>query len=186
VAASVTVVTPSLPSRGDMLAEAMATVTCQTMAPIAHAISVDHGRRGPAAVRNDLLAGVTTEWVAFLDDDDLLDESHLEILVTAGYRADAAVVVPYCRFGGPSIPPRYCNQVYDRAALADHGIFPITVLAKTEAIRRAGCFGGERYEDWALWNRMADQGAFFLVVPEETWTYRLGHGDHRTHGVNVA
>jgi hypothetical protein len=169
-----------------VLAEAMATVAWQTMPPVAHLIGVDHGARGPAAVRNELLTGVTTEWVAFLDDDDLLDASHIEILHGVAHRADATVVVSYCRFAGTPIPPRYCNRPYDREALRRHGIFPITVLVKTEAIRRAGCFGDERYEDWALWNRMADQGAFFLTVPEETWTYRLDRADHRTHGVNVA
>lgn len=183
--APITVVTPSLPTRSEMLAEAMATVMWQTMPPTAHLVGVDFAMRGPAAIRNELLAGVQTEWVAFLDDDDLLDEHHIERLAIAGLHADATVVVPYCRFSGETIPDRYCNQPYDRHALADHGIFPITVLAKTEAIRRAGCFGGERYEDWCLWNRMADQGAFFLTVPEQTWTYRLGHGN-RTHGVNVA
>jgi hypothetical protein len=181
----VTVITPSLPSRGDLLAEAMATVAWQTAPPTAHMVGVDYGMRGPAAVRNELLAGVRTEWVAFLDDDDLLDDIHLETLLTAGHHADAAVVVPHCRFVGEVIPEKYCNRSFDRGALRQHGIFPITVLARTEAIRRAGCFGPERYEDWSLWNRMADQGAFFLVVPEKTWTYRLGHGN-RTHGVNVA
>jgi glycosyltransferase involved in cell wall biosynthesis len=168
-----------------MLAEASLSVLAQTVPPVAHLVGIDAFGQGPSVIRNHLLRSVATEWVAFLDDDDLLDENHLEVLLEHGNRADADVVIPYCRFSDQDIPPKYCNREYDREALRQHGIFPITVLARTDAIRLAGYFGSERYEDWALWNRMADMGAFFMVVPEVTWTYRLGHGN-RTHGVNVA
>ena len=176
----VTVVTPSLPSRSDLLGEAMASVAAQTLsAP--HLIAVDHRGEGPAPLRNRLLAATGTKWVAFLDDDDLLDPCHLEELVLAGERAAADVVIPWCRFEGGSIPVGYYNVPYDRATLRRHGIFPITVLAKTTAILAGGGFRPEdRYEDWSLWNRMADQGRFFLTVNRVTWTYRMGRADHRT------
>jgi glycosyltransferase involved in cell wall biosynthesis len=172
----VTVVTPSLPERARMLSEAVESVGRQTRPPVAHLVGVDTQRRGPAMIRNQLLAAVETEWVAFLDDDDLLKPDHLELL--AGHDAD--VVIPYCEFDGPPLPPRYCNQPFNRDKLEQHGIFPITVVARTAVIREAGCFGPERYEDWALWNRLADSGARFEVIPTVTWTYRTAHEMRRT------
>ena len=174
----VTVITPTIPGRERLLAECIASVQAQTR-PAAHAIGLDFNRRGPAATRNSLLKAVSTPWVAFLDDDDLIDPHHVETLLSASDGAD--VVIPYCRFDGRSLPLRYCNRAYDRATLARHGIFPITVLARTSAVRAAGGFPtGERYEDWSMWNTMADLGSVFRVVPETTWTYRLDGVDHRT------
>lgn len=182
----VTVVTPSLPSRAGLLAEACASVAGQDALPAAHLIGVDHAGRGPAEIRSELVAAAHTKWVAFLDDDDLLDPCHLALLHRVGEQADADVVIPYCRFDGDPLPARYCNQAYDRQALRERGIFPITVLVKTATVRRCGLFRPEdRYEDWALWNRVADWGGFFLVVPEVTWTYRTAGADRRTNGVNV-
>lgn len=174
----VTVITPSLPSREHMLKEAVDSVACQTLKANDHLIGVDWLNAGPAAVRNTLLEATTTEWVGFLDDDDILDRHHLDTLASAADRAD--VIGSYCRFSGDSIPAQFCNRPYDRKALRRHGIFPITVLARRQAVLAAGGFGQERYEDWALWNRMADQGCRFEIIPIVTWTYRLGHGNRTT------
>lgn len=164
-----------------MLADAMRSVAHQTLRPAVHTIAIDYYGFGPAAVRNDLLEGVLTPWVAFLDDDDILDPNHLEVLATTVDLNTVDVVISHCRFIGESIPPKYCNRPFDREALRIHGIFPITVLARRKAILDAGGFGDERYEDWALWNRIADNGGRFHVIPQVTWTYRLGHGN-RTYG----
>lgn len=172
----VTVVTATIPGREHMLQEAIASVDGQTIRPAYHFIYVDVDGDGPAVTRNRMLNDVETEWVAFLDDDDLLDPHHLDVL--GSLHAD--VRASYCRFSGEEIPAKFINRRYDRDVMRRHGIFGITVLARTDQIRQAGCFGSERYEDWALWNRMADDGCSFEVIPIETWTYRLGHGN-RTH-----
>lgn len=176
----ITVITPSLPSRSSMLAEAMESVAAQTVGDVCHLIQVDPYGVGPAVIRNALLYCADSEWVAFLDDDDVLDPDHLETLTSADLD-NLDVVIPHCRFSGEQIPAKFCNRPYDREALRRHGIFPIAVLARRLAILDAGGFSNERYEDWALWNRMADNGCRFEVIPRVTWTYRLGHGN-RTHG----
>jgi glycosyltransferase involved in cell wall biosynthesis len=178
----VTVITPSIPERSGLLAEAKATVVDQTLQPVVHLVAVDHDRQGPAAIRQQLLDATSTEWVAFLDDDDLLDPHHLHELVHRAAETAADVVIPRCRFDGPPLPTKYCNQPFDRARLAAHGIFPITVLARTSAVIGAGGFDpADRYEDWSLWNRMADRGARFVNLDLVTWTYRTGHADRRTN-----
>lgn len=178
--ADVTVITPSLPERSSMLAEAMQSVAGQTLQPAAHLIAVDWQGGQHAALRTALVRSALTEWVAFLDDDDLFDVGHLGILLSAARRG-ADVVIPHCRFDGPPLPPQYYNQPFDRETLRQRGIFPITVLARRLAILAAGGFRTEdRYEDWSLWNRMADDGARFVVVPRVTWTYRTGHPSRTT------
>jgi glycosyltransferase involved in cell wall biosynthesis len=180
--ADVTVITPSLPERAVMLAEAVASVNAQTHPPADHMIAVDHSGRGPALIRDQLLKVTRTEWVAFLDDDDLLDPDHLEVLLDLAQRERADVVYSWCRFEGPPLPAKYFNRRYQRETLRRHGIFPITVATRWSAIVDAGSFrADERYEDWELWNRMADQGARFAWTDRITWTYGRGHAC-RTEG----
>jgi hypothetical protein len=90
-------------------------------------------------------------------------------------------VVPWCRFAGRTIPRKYHNpRWFDRDALRAHGCFPITVLARAERVRAVGGFPDTRWEDWSMWNALADDGARFVVVPEVLWTYRLDGDGHRT------
>lgn len=175
----ISVVTPSLPSRADLLAECITSVDTQTVAAATHLIGVDTRREGPAAVRSRLITAVETEWVAFLDDDDVLDPWHFDVLTSAPV---ADVLIPHCRFDGEPLPRRYCNRPFDPDALKRHGIFPITVLARTQAVRDAGGFrSDERYEDWELWKRMAANGCTFEVIPIVTWTYRTTTSQRRTN-----
>lgn len=178
----VTVITASLPHRADLLAEAIGSVAAQTH-PVEHLISVA-AMRSVADARNGLVQGAGTEWVAFLDDDDLLDPGHIETLL--GHAGAADVVIPHCRFDGPALPDGYCNRPYDREALRAHGIFPVTVLARRRAVLGAGGFARQGWDDWALWNAMADAGCRFEVVPEITWTYRTATPARRTHALQVA
>lgn len=179
MAVDVTVITPTVPERAIFLGECIASVFSQTVTPVSHLIGMDLSRRGPAMVRSDLIAAATTHWVAFLDDDDLLDPDHLEVLVAASAGHD--VVGSYCRFDGPPLPDKYCNRRFDLRVLRQHGCFPITVLARRQAIIDADGFRpDDRYEDWSLWNRVADNGGTFLIVPRETWTYRTAHAGRRT------
>jgi len=178
---TIAVITPTIPERICELVDAMGTVADQTVPVTEHLIGVDYQRVGPAAVRNRLMAATLAEWVAFLDDDDLLDPDHLEILLS--HAADADVVIPYCRFEGTPLPAKFCNQKFSRGKLADHGIFPITVLARRSAILEVGGFWTtDRYEDWSMFNRLADRGGRFVVVPKATWTYRRTSAANRTDG----
>jgi glycosyltransferase involved in cell wall biosynthesis len=175
----VTVITATIDGREALLRECIASVSAQTRA-VGHIVALDWSRQGPAVVRNAALKSISSQWVVFLDDDDLLDPLFVETLMAHADNAD--VVIPWCRFSGRSIPRKYHNpRWFDREALRRHGCFPITCLVRTEAVRAVGGFPTEaRYEDHEMWNLMADNRARFTVVPQELWTYRLDGDGHRT------
>lgn len=180
----IAVVTPSIPARAQELSRAILSVNQQSLPPDEHLIGIDYNFIGPALIRNQLITATTCDWIAFLDDDDRLYPNHLEVL--SAFTDQADVIVPHCDFDGPPLPSKYYNQLYDRERLRKHGCFPVTVLARKEAMLTAGLFQAtDRYEDHQLWNRMADNKARFHVVPTITWTYRTLHPDRRTKGVYV-
>lgn len=187
--ASISVVTPTIPRRSFQLHLAMASVQAQDMLPTEHIVMVDTGYEigdpmGPAKLRNAAMRGCTQPFVAFLDDDDTMDVHHLSTLAHAMVEHDADLAYSYCRFDGPPLPPQYYNQPYEREVLRQHGIFPITVLARRAAMLDCEGFRDEdTYEDWSLWNRMADAGCVFTSVPEITWTYRTGHASRTTEAM---
>ena len=177
----VAVITPSLPRRHRLLAEAISSVAAQTI-PVEHLIYSDE-ILSVSEKRNRLIQCAGTEWVAFLDDDDLLDVRHIETLLEHASNAD--VVIPHCRFQGPPLPSPACcegfvNRPFNHADLKDHGIFAITVLARRQSILDVGGFPSGDLEDWRLWKTLANAGARFEVGPEVTWTYRTSGSDRRT------
>lgn len=175
---SITVLTPTIEGREAQLAEACASVQAQTMQASDHRVWCDGNRDGPARVRNWLLAETETEYVAFLDDDDILYPDHLSVLAKHIPGADLAFS---WHDAGPGVP-RYDS--WDASAYwtmrQGRNVIPVTVLAKTQSIREAGCFNAsDRYEDYQLWLRMLDLGMRFVCAPVVTWQYRISD-DGRT------
>ena len=196
----IAVLTPSLPERGELLAEAAASVRAQTLRPAVHAIAVDYENAGIGALLNRLARGTEAEWLARLDDDDLLQPSHLEVLSSAAEKAD--VVYSWCDVAPrvengvvPDLPAvleedRWLpNQDFDESRLRAGNYIPATTLvrrslwAELAGWREDGWrFGGERddparTEDWDFWLRALDAGARFVCVPRVTWTYRYHGGN---------
>lgn len=172
----VSVITPTLPTRTKMLGECIASVEAQTRPAFEHLIAVDIARRGPSATRNTLLAAATGDWIAALDDDDLLLPHYLERLV-----GDADIIYGFCEVTGKSMA---VNMEFDAQRLRDRSYIPVTSLIRTDLLRDLGgwrepseCPSG--FEDWDLYRRALDSGARFLCVPEVLWTYRF-HGGNRT------
>lgn len=177
---AVTVITPSLPGRIKQLAECMDSVAAQTW-PCVHLIRADVDRIGPALIRNQLLDQAQTDLVAFLDDDDLLDPEHVELLAAAIERSGADLAWSWHRTEGLGAPktPRPGNRASVLNLMyGGRNCIPITVVAKRAAIMEAGAFSPhDRYEDYALWMRMLTLGAEFELVRRETWTYRFLGGN---------
>lgn len=174
----IAVVTVALPERAAMLAENIASVSAQTLAPHAHLIGIDHARVGAVANLNRLARLAVDsgcDWVAQLADDDLADPCHLATL--AAHTDGADIVYPWCRVTGRPWNP---NQHFDAAALRQGNYIPATTLIRSDLIVQLGYWRSEAahgFEDWDFWLRALDVGARFVCVPTVTWTYRFWGGN---------
>ena len=184
--ADVTVIIPTVAPRAAMLQRALYSVDCQTLRPRTVIVEPDTNREGPAVVRNRALAKVKTEWVAFLDDDDVMLPHHLHTLWTAQQTTNADLVWPWFTVEGGSDPfPQHQGRQWNPA---DPHQIPITVLARTKALRTVGGFtpvgedagtdrlGHRMGEDWRLWLALSAAGYKFHHVDQTTWVWVHHHG----------
>lgn len=88
----ITVVIPTIPPREVLLRRALDSVAGATarmgqmygsMVPVDSIVVQDLARNGAAKTRHQGLLAVDTEWVAFLDDDDVMHPNHLTELMSA-------------------------------------------------------------------------------------------------------
>ncbi len=161
----VTVVTASLPERGKLLAQCVASVTAQTVPPVAHLIYVDHMRQGCTIATNKLVGAARTEWIATLADDDLFDADHLERLLEHGRGADVVYSPPRTIIGNVR------NEDPNQFAGPPPNI-PSTALIRRSMWMKAGGYSGYP-EDNVLWQKLLALGASFVRHPQITWTYRF-------------
>lgn len=160
----VTVVIPTIEGREELLRRAEASVKAQQVQPGFYTIQYDVERRGAAWARNQALTRVTTDWVAWLDDDDELLPNHLRVLVKAANTSRADLVFSYAEFVGGRDPLACCHNgrlIAEPLNVAfgpqqqvhmdtrggtlcpycgyERGNFiPITYIVKTEMARRVG------------------------------------------------
>ncbi len=190
--APITVAIPTIPPRaGTHLRQAVASVHSQTLQPAGGvAIATDMHHEGAAATRQKALDAVQTEWVAFLDDDDLMYPHHLSTLWHLARNTGAEFVWSW--FDGNDPFPQHRGRQMD---LADypHNMHhtTMTVMVRTELARAVGFTNHPDAtpdwpgEDWAfilgcgrvLIERHGVDGATrrFAHTPEITWHYRC-HG----------
>jgi glycosyltransferase involved in cell wall biosynthesis len=212
----VTVLIPTVgESRKEMLARAIASVEAQTV-PVELVVEEDteftgsFRPGGASTTRNRALERVQTEWVTFLDDDDTLYPDHVEHCLGCARENDADLVYPW--FDGPNssgilFAPKDGKPVTpeglefgeeQRECLMRDAewyggkdlwnFVPITVLVKTELVRKVGGFpicGTDEWphpncEDHGLWIKLLREGAKFAHLPERTWMYHV-HGKHLSH-----
>jgi glycosyltransferase involved in cell wall biosynthesis len=181
LAEGITVVIPTPPSREQQLGRAIASVAAQLLQPVETLVEPDWDREGPAIVRNRALAKVTTEWVAFLDDDDELYPNHLLALARFARLTPVDVVYPYFDCDGEDVI-RMFGVPFDPLLLERANFIPVTALARTAKVREAGGFqlhldgNGDPCEDWGLWLAMHKNGAKFAHLPARTWRWHNNEG----------
>lgn len=168
-------------TRQAMLQKAIGSVWDQTLQPDAIVISQDNDRRGAAVTRQRGTEMVTTPLVAFLDDDDYLKPHHLHILMGELLRTGADLVYPWFDVEGGTDPfPMHEGKEWNNDSPIQ---FPVTFLAKTEAIRLAGGWtdvadgpihadGNRAGEDWRLILNLVKTSAKIVHVPIRTWVWR--------------
>ena len=85
----ITVVTPSIPTRGLQLRWALESVKQQSLQPAEVIVEMDEHHTGAGATRQRGLHKVKTKWVAFLDDDDCFGYDHLKLLLAHALETEA-------------------------------------------------------------------------------------------------
>lgn len=189
----VTILIPHIPPRAKELTRAVLSTALQQRKPDAIVVVTDNEGAGSAVTRNRGLAMVKTKWVAFLDDDDELLPTHLQLLMRFVRDHDVDVVYPGCRVINPllggEIPVQEewgrFTKPFDAKLLRKKSYIPVTSLVRTELAQRAG-FGPpdhnrtSKYDDWGFYVRLLDLGARFEHLPKRTWVWH--HGTHNTSG----
>lgn len=176
---SVSIVTPAIPSRLEMLSEAIATVHAQTVPPIEHLIAIDYERIGVIANTNRLVEMARGDWVVPLADDDLLHPNFLEALLSASDGAD--VVYSEMTVEGETWPAVGPGPSTGKPA----GLPGMALIRKALWMDLGGYRLTRQPEDLDLWQRMSIAGAAFRYVPEVLWTYRF-HGGNASRNNEVS
>jgi hypothetical protein len=180
---SVTVAIASIPPRrGDLLPEAIGSVYAQDHPVDALAVATDVCREGAWATRQRALDMVRTDWVAFLDDDDLLYPQHVRRLLETARAEAADYVFSYFDRRHTTDVLRTFGRPFDPARP-----YPttITVLVRTELAQSVGFSAPDPRdeaggEDWRFTLGCVQAGAHVVHLPEETWHWR--HWGHNTSG----
>lgn len=193
--APITVVIPTIATRQKRVQQAVASVYQQTVRPEALIIQEDTDKIGAAGNRDAGLDRVATEWVALLDDDDRFYPDHLETLYTAALDTGADIVYSWFDVEGGTDPfPQNFGKPWDPEAPIQT---TVTVLAKTDVIRKAGGYsnrlelelpelsdfaqGNTAGEDFRMLFTANQQGAKIVHVPKKTWVYC--HHESNTSGL---
>ncbi len=175
----ITVVIPTIPPRGAMLARAVNSVTRQSHPAAAISIAVDVHRRGAAATRQRALDAAQTPWVAFLDDDDVFKENHLELML--GHAIETGADFVYSWFdmlGGvdPFPETHFTNDFNPEDPIET----TVTTLVRTELAKSVGFTPLDRGEHNSGEDRFFTlgclaAGAHISHLKEKTW-YWSHHG----------
>lgn len=190
MSSDITVVVATIPIRAKMLRKALASVVIQTLQPAAIVVEYDHERTGAAATKNRGLARVTSEWVAFLDDDDAMLPEHLEKLAAAQAASGADVVysmpyIPQLAAQGGIDPSGMRGAPFDPEELRRRSYIQTTSLVRTKLMQSTGGFQLPRhvesdYDDWGAFLALLDAGASFHHLPEQTFLWE--HHGQNTSG----
>lgn len=152
-----------------------------------------HGGESVAEARNAALALVQTEFVIFLDADDILEGGYISAMKqgSADIRAPRVRVIHNGRgmYREPMMPwvsncahvNRHPGEECVGECLQYGNWVVIGAAARTELLRDVGGFHDEPiYEDWALWLRCWAAGATFEPIHEAIYRQHI-RGESRNH-----
>lgn len=177
---TISVVIPTIPQRSAMLGEAINSVRCQELYPSEICIAVDSQRQGAAATRQRALNMASAQWVAFLDDDDIMLPDHLKALHDHAYLTDADYVFSYFVRSKGGDPLGHFGKPFN-PSVPHHTT--ITILVKRELAQSIG-FNNHADanpawcgEDWRFTLSCVEAGAKIVHLPRETWIWTRHPGN---------
>ena len=184
----ITVCIPTIPPRGELLLEAVGSVTRQTLPADGIAIATDVDHEGVWVTRQRAAVMADTEWVAQLDDDDLLLPEHLEAL--AGCQAETGADYVFSWFWtdppGPGKPPHdvvgHFGKPFDpeRPHLTTSTVLIRRSLLTSIELGPPPPEWEVAQDDWRLVQGACALGAKVVHLPRRTWIYR--HHSAHTSG----
>lgn len=181
--ASISVITPTIPERSELLDDCKTSVENQTIPAVEHLVAVDIEGHGPSVLRNGMVGRSTGDWILPLDDDDTLDPDYIQVVQP--HLTDAVdVVYTWCRVEG--LPDWTPNRLFNDALLLKGNFIPVTACIRKSLLEEIGGWPEppERLqpgEDWELWKLALGAGAVFKLVPEVCWSYRVQPGSRNRH-----
>ena len=140
-------------------------------------VSLDRERAGAATTRQRALEQVTTEWVAFLDDDDEFKPGHLSCLVAAAQDTGADYVYSWYDCIGGTDPLPHFGKPFDHCNPTQT---TITTLVRTELALEANFITPVNYptpdgniagEDWHFTLKCVNLGGYIYHTPYRTWKW---------------
>lgn len=188
----VTIVIPSIPPRALLLRRAVESVLNQTWYHVAGiSIAVDTEREGAGPTRQRALDGISTPWVAFLDDDDEFLPHHIEALMQHALETGCDYAYSWFKIVSnghvldtdPVFPPGHYLNPWDDANPRQT---TVTTLVRTELAKQVRfvpppdgeTIDGQRYgEDWQFTLGCLAAGAKISHLVEKTWLWHHDSGN---------
>lgn len=164
----VSILTPSIPERADLLAECCASVNAQTFDSYEHLIGIDEDHDGCATSMNKLATQAQGEWLLPLADDDLLLPGCLATLLP--YRDEGDII-----YAPPLVTGNEDRWWFFQSPPA----IPSCALIRAETWRELGGYDErlEHEEDRDMWVKAIAAGKRFVRVNEPAWIYRQWSGN---------
>lgn len=169
----VTVITPTILGRESLLQECKDSVINQIEPVKSHLYLLDKDLRGPGFIRNELAKQADTEWIAFLDDDDILLPEHFAIHKCFEDEADVIFSWSYVilKDGTKS---EFKSSFDPKKILSGYNTIPMVVTIRKEIFDKVGGFDIEaKLEDLKLWQTLIAAQTRFYCINRITWHYRL-------------
>lgn len=201
---TVTVVIPTIPPRESLLERALASVQAQTRKADQILVALDEEGMGAGPNRNRACELATSDFLAFLDDDDEFLSNHIALLMSAAKASRADVLYSWFELVGwdeatPERPDPLATMYKGELVhplgvpfgteqarhLRRYAWIPATIMVRRTVFERVGGYpapGTTEYEqfngceDWALLIRLLNAGARFHHVPNRTWRCHHGNG----------